>query len=150
MSAVNKAILIGRLGADPEIRYTPSGVAVANFSVATSQSWKDKNTGEKKEATEWHRIVAWNKLAEICSEYLEKGRQVYIEGRMQTRSWEDKDGVVRYITEVVAGQVVFLAAGAAGSGGKKQERYRDPADYPESFGRTYPDYNSAESDDIPF
>ncbi len=107
MSGINKAILIGRLGRDPEVRYTPDGAAVANFSIATSEEWKDKATGEKKERTEWHRIVAFRKLGEICGEYLSKGRQVYIEGRLQTKSWE-KDGVTRYTTEIVASDVQFL------------------------------------------
>ncbi len=110
MSGINKAILIGRLGSDPEIRYTPSGVAVANFSVATSEEWKDKDTGEKKERTEWHRIVAWGRLGEICGEYLSKGKQVYVEGRIQTSSWEDKDGNKRYKTEIVANDVQFLGS----------------------------------------
>jgi single-strand DNA-binding protein len=108
MSGINKAILIGRLGSDPETRYTPSGVAVSNFNIATSEEWKDKDTGEKKDRTEWHRIVAWNKLGELCGEYLSKGKQVYIEGRIQTRSWEDKDGVKRYTTEIIATDVQFL------------------------------------------
>jgi len=110
MSGINKAILIGRLGSDPEIRYTPSGVAVANFSIATSEEWKDKDTGEKKERTEWHRVVAWRKLGEICGEYLSKGKQVYVEGRIQTRSWEDKDGNKKYMTEIVANDVQFLGS----------------------------------------
>jgi single-strand DNA-binding protein len=95
MSGINKAILIGRLGSDPETRYTPSGVAVSNFNIATSEEWKDKDTGEKKDRTEWHRIVAWNKLGE---------------GRIQTRSWEDKDGNKRYTTEIVATDVQFLGS----------------------------------------
>lgn len=107
MSGINKVILIGRLGRDPEVRYTPDGAAIANFSIATSEEWKDKATGEKRERTEWHRIVAFRKLGEICGEYLSKGRQVYIEGRLQTRSWE-KDGVTRYTTEIVASDVQFL------------------------------------------
>jgi single-strand DNA-binding protein len=93
---INKAILIGNLGRDPEVRYTPDGSAVANFTIATSERWKDKNTGEMQERTEWHRIVAWRKLGEICGEYLSKGKQVYIEGRIQTRSWE-KDGLLHPI-----------------------------------------------------
>jgi len=109
MSGINKVILIGNLGRDPEVRYTPDGAAVANFSIATSEQWKDKATGEKKERTEWHRIVAFGKLGEICGEYLSKGKQVYIEGRLQTRSWE-KDGVTRYTTEIVASDVQFLGA----------------------------------------
>ena len=110
MAGINMVILIGRLGGDPEVRYTPSGVAVANFNIATSEEWKDKDSGEKKERTEWHRIVAWRKLGEICGEYLSKGRQVYIEGRLQTRDWEDRDGNKRYTTEIVATDVQFLGA----------------------------------------
>ena len=108
MAGINKVILIGRLGSDPEVRYTPSGVAVANFSIATSEEWKDKDSGERRERTEWHRIVAWRRLGEICGEYLSKGKQVYIEGRLQTRDWEDRDGNKRYTTEIVASDVQFL------------------------------------------
>ena len=108
MAGINKVILIGRLGSDPEVRYTPSGVAVANFNIATSEEWKDKDSGERKERTEWHRIVAWRRLGEICGEYLSKGRQVYVEGRLQTRDWEDRDGNKRYTTEIVATDVQFL------------------------------------------
>jgi single-strand DNA-binding protein len=110
MAGINKVIILGRLGSDPEVRYTPSGSAVANFSVATSVEWKDKSSGEKKEKTEWHRIVAWEKLGELCGEYLAKGRQVYIEGRLQTRSYDDKEGIKRYITEIVASDVQFLGS----------------------------------------
>jgi single-strand DNA-binding protein len=118
MAGINKAILIGRLGRDPEVRYTPDGTAVANFSIATSEEWKDKTTGEKKERTEWHRIVAFRKLGELCGEYLSKGRQVYVEGRLQTRSWE-KDGITRYTTEIVASDVQFLGTrDSANSGGQ--------------------------------
>ncbi|MBW2585265.1 MAG: single-stranded DNA-binding protein, partial [Deltaproteobacteria bacterium] len=98
MAGINKVILIGNLGGDPEVRYTPSGDAVANFNIATSEEWKDKDTGEKKVRTEWHRIVAWRRLGEICGEYLSKGRQVYVEGRIQTNAWEDKEGNKRYTT----------------------------------------------------
>ena len=101
MAGVNKVILIGNLGRDPEMRYTPDGTAVASFSVATSDEWKDKTTGEKRERTEWHRVVAFRRLGEICGEYLTKGKQVYIEGRLRTRSWE-KDGITRYSTEIEA------------------------------------------------
>ncbi len=108
MSGVNKVILVGRLGADPEVRYTPGGAAVANFRMATSENWtKD---GEKQERTEWHRIVAFGKLGEICGEYLVKGKQVYIEGRIQTRSWEDKDGNKRWTTEIVASNMQMLGS----------------------------------------
>jgi single-strand DNA-binding protein len=118
MAGINKVILIGRLGADPEVRYTPSGAAVANFNIATSEEWKDKDSGEKRERTEWHRIVAWSRLGEICGEYLSKGRQVYIEGRLQTRSWEDRDGNKRYTTEIVASDVQFLGGRDGGDGGR--------------------------------
>jgi single-strand DNA-binding protein len=117
---VNKVILVGNLGADPEVRFTPGGQAVANFRIATSESWTDKS-GQKQERTEWHRIVVWGKLAELCGEYLAKGRQCYVEGRLQTREWTDKEGKKNYTTEVVASSVVFLGGGgggaAAGGGG---------------------------------
>jgi len=120
MAGINKAILIGRLGSDPEVRYTPSGVAVANFSIATSEEWKDKDSGEKQERTEWHRIVAWRRLGEICGEYLSKGRQVYVEGRIQTRSWDDKDGNKKYMTEIVASDIQFLGSRDMTDGGRPQ------------------------------
>ena len=110
MSGVNRVILVGNLGADPEVRYTPSGQAVANFRIATSESWTDK-AGQKQERTEWHRIVAWNKTAENCGEYLKKGRQVFIEGKLQTREWTDKENKRNWTTEVVADKVVFLGRG---------------------------------------
>ena len=101
MASVNKVIVIGNLGADAELRYTNNGVAVANFRLATNERWSDKN-GETQERTEWHRVIAWGKLAEICGQYLKKGGSVYVEGRLQTRQWEDRDGVKRYTTEIVA------------------------------------------------
>ena len=110
MVGINKVILVGRLGKDPEVKYFTSGDAVCNFSIATSESWKDKNTGEKKEKTEWHRIVAFRKLAEICGQYLSKGSQIYLEGKLQTRSYE-QGGSTRYVTEIVADQVQFLGGG---------------------------------------
>ncbi|MBL7716816.1 MAG: single-stranded DNA-binding protein [Bdellovibrionales bacterium] len=109
--SVNKVILVGRLGQNPEVRYTPSGAAVANFSVATNESWTDKS-GQKQERTEWHRVVVWGKLAELCQQYLSKGRQAYVEGRLQTRQWQDKDGQTKYTTEVQAQTIQFLGAGA--------------------------------------
>ncbi len=104
---VNKVILIGRLGRDPEVRYTPDGAMVTNFTLATDESYKDKN-GEKVQKTEWHRIVAFGKLAEICGNYLVKGKLVFVEGRIQTRSWEDKDGVKRFTTEIIANNMQML------------------------------------------
>ncbi len=112
---LNKVMLIGRLGKDPDVRYTQDGRAVANFTLATNEDWKDKATGEKKEKTEWHRVVAFGKLGEICGEYLCKGKQVYIEGKLQTRTW-DKDGVTRYTTEVVASDMQMLDAKNASGG----------------------------------
>lgn len=110
MSGVNKVILVGRLGADPEVRYTAGGSAVAKFNLATSETWKDKD-GNRQERTEWHRVVAFGKLGEICGEYLLKGKQVYVEGKLQTRSWEDGDGNKRYSTEVNINNMVMLGDG---------------------------------------
>jgi len=113
--SVNKVILIGRLGQNPEVRYTPGGAAVANFSVATNETWNDKS-GQKQERTEWHRVVVWGKLAELCNQYLTKGRQVYLEGRLQTRQWQDKTEQTRYTTEIHAQTVQFLGANQPGAG----------------------------------
>ena len=118
-AGVNKVILVGHLGADPDMRYTPSGQGVCELRVATSESWNDKN-GQRQERTEWHRVVVWGKRAEVCAKYLAKGRQVYVEGRIQTRSYDDKEGVKRYMTEVIANDVQFLGSGnrdGAGAGG---------------------------------
>jgi single-strand DNA-binding protein len=116
MAGVNKVILLGRLGADPEVKYLSNGTTVANFRMATSENRVNKTSGEKTTMTEWHRIVAFGRLAEICGEYLSKGKQVYIEGRIRSRSWDDKDGNKRYTTEIVANQMQMLgAAGPAGS-----------------------------------
>ena len=113
--SVNKVILVGRLGQTPEVRYTPSGAAVGNFSIATNESWVDKS-GQKQEKTEWHRIVVWGKTAENCNQYLTKGRQVYVEGSLQTRQWQDKEGQTKTTTEVKALTVQFLGGNAAGTG----------------------------------
>lgn len=141
MSGVNKVILVGRLGNDPEIRYTQQGVAVTNFNIATSENWLDKG-GQKQERTEWHRIVVWGKMAETCSQYLAKGRQVFVEGRLQTRQWEDKDGGKRYTTEVVAATVQFLDRG------DKAQVSQDDSSMPHMPEATPPDV-SADAD-IPF
>ncbi len=116
---VNKAILVGHLGRDPEIRYSANGAAIANVSIATSESWKDKQSGETQERTEWHRVVFFGRLAEIVGEYLKKGSQVYVEGRLQTRKWQDQNGNDRYTTEIVANDMQMLGgrAGAAGGDG---------------------------------
>lgn len=122
MPSLNKVIIIGHLGQDAEVRYTPSGTSVCNFSIATSEKWKDKS-GEYQERTEWHRIVAFGRLGEICGEYLTKGKLAYIEGRLQTRSWEDKDGQKKYTTEIVAREMLML-------GGKTEKpRQEKTADY---------------------
>ena len=115
--AVNKAIIVGNLGRDPEMRYTQSGQAVANFSVATSERWMDRNTNERREQTEWHRVVCFGRTAEICGEYLHKGSKVYVEGRLQTRSWEGQDGQTRYSTEIVARDMQMLDSRGGGGGG---------------------------------
>lgn len=120
MASVNRVILVGNLGRDPEVRFTPGGQAVCNFSIATSESWTDKTTGTKQEKTEWHRIQCWGRLAEICGEHLKKGKSVYIEGKLTTREWE-KDGVKRQSTEVVASEVKFLGGKDAG-GQQEQQR----------------------------
>jgi single-strand DNA-binding protein len=112
---INKVILVGNLGADPETRYMPSGSAVTNFTVATNESWKDKQTGEQKERTEWHRVATFNRLAEIAAEYLRKGSQVYVEGKLRTRKWQGQDGQDRYTTEIIADEMQML--GGRGSGG---------------------------------
>lgn len=113
---VNKVTLIGNLGADPEIRYTANGSAVANIRLATAESWRDRESGEQQERTEWHRVVFFSRLAEIVAEYLKKGAQVYIEGRLQTRKWQDKDGNDRYTTEIVANEMQMLGGRGAGGG----------------------------------
>ena len=116
MASVNKVIIVGNLGRDPETRYMPNGEAVTNVAVATTESWKDKNSGEKKELTEWHRITFYRKLAEIAGQYLKKGSQVYVEGRLQTRKWTDKENVERYTTEIIADTMQMLG-GRQGMGG---------------------------------
>lgn len=120
MASVNKVILVGNLGRDPEVRYSPDGAAICNVSIATTSQWKDKNSGERREETEWHRVVFYNRLAEIAGEYLRKGRSVYVEGRLKTRKWQDKDtGQDRYATEIVADQMQMLGGreGDASMGG---------------------------------
>jgi single-strand DNA-binding protein len=151
---INKVILVGNLGQDPEIRYTADGRPIATFSIATSETWKDKNSGERREKTEWHRVVVFGKLAEICGQYLAKGRQVYIEGKLQTRKWQGQDGQDRYTTEIVVdqrGSMQMLgnreggpgpsrpASGGSNSGGGFQDQ-----GYPQ------PPYPNDQEDDIPF
>lgn len=117
MASVNKVIIVGNLGRDPETRYMPNGDAVTNVAVATTESWKDKNSGEKKELTEWHRITFYRKLAEIAGQYLKKGSQVYVEGRLQTRKWTDKEGAERYTTEIIADTMQMLGSRQGMGGG---------------------------------
>lgn len=127
---INKVILIGNLGQDPEVKYTPGGDAVANFTLATSESWKDKQTGQRQERTEWHRVVAFRRLGEICGEYLRKGSKVYLEGRLQTRKWQDKQGNDRYTTEIVARDMQILDSRSdkgAQQGGNNVEQTRQQA-----------------------
>ncbi len=119
---LNKVTLIGNLGADPEVRFMPSGGSVANISLATTRRWKDKQTGERKEATEWHRVVFFNRLAEIAGEYLKKGSQVYVEGRLQTRKWQGQDGQDRYTTEILAEEMHMLGSRSGGTGQFNQDQ----------------------------
>jgi len=145
---INKVILVGNLGKDPEIRYTASGLAIANITVATTDSWRDKQSGEKQEKTEWHRVVFFNRLAEIVGEYLKKGSQVYVEGRLQTRKWQDQSGQDRYTTEIVANEMQMLGGRGGDTGGQAPQSpgFRDkptaaqPAKVEEDF----------QDDDIPF
>lgn len=121
---INKVIIVGNLGADPEVRYMPSGGAVANLSIATSDTWKDKQTGQPQERTEWHRVVLFNRLGEIAGEYLRKGAKIYIEGRLQTRKWQDKNGVDRYTTEIIGSEMQMLdGKGSAGGAGAMPPMY---------------------------
>lgn len=127
---VNKVIIVGNLGQDPEVRYLPQGGAVANLSIATSESWKDKATGEMKEQTEWHRVVIYQRLAEIAGEYLRKGSKVYLEGKLKTRKWTDKDGVERYTTEIVANELQMLDGKQDGQQQARQQSAPTPAQQP--------------------
>ncbi|HKJ76940.1 MAG TPA: single-stranded DNA-binding protein [Gammaproteobacteria bacterium] len=120
---INKVILVGNLGADPEVRYTANGAAVANLRIATTDQWRDKQSGEQQERTEWHRVVCFGKLGEIAGEYLKKGRQVYIEGRLQTRKWQGQDGQDRYSTEIVASDMQMLGGGGGAGGGRGAPDY---------------------------
>jgi len=141
--SVNKAIIVGRLGADPELRFTGNGRAVCNFNLATSSVWKDKQSGEKKEDTQWHKIVVWGAQAETCSKYLTKGREVFVEGEIRTRNYEDKEGIKRYITEIVARDVRFLG-GRSDRDSQGGGDFGAPSEPPAGFEETGGD------DDIPF
>jgi single-strand DNA-binding protein len=150
---INKVIILGNLGKDPELKYTTSGQPVTNFTVATNERWKDKN-GETQEKTEWHNIVAWARLAEIANQYLTKGSQVYIEGRLQTRSWDDKEGKKHYTTEIVASDMVMLGGRGAGTGQAATAAARSTSAATGTYGQesAAPSYASTEitDDDIPF
>jgi len=141
---INKVILVGNLGADPETRYMPSGSAVTNLSVATSESWKDKQTGEQKDRTEWHKVAMFNRLAEIAAEYLRKGSQVYIEGKLRTRKWQDRDGNDRYTTEIIADEMQMLGGRGGGGGSAPMNQDPGPSSSPPQAGPD--DFD----DDIPF
>ncbi len=142
---INKVILVGNLGADPETRYTASGAAVTNIRLATTDSWRDKQSGEKQERTEWHRVVFFNRLAEVAGEYLRKGSQVYVEGRIQTRKWQDQSGQDRYTTEVVGNEMQMLG-GRGDSTGSQAQGFRDQPK-PAAVAEPAPDF---QDDDIPF
>lgn len=146
--SVNKVTILGNLGRDPDLRYTQSGSPVANLSVATTRKWRNKQTNEMQEETEWHRVSVFGQQAEHCNNYLAKGRQVYVEGRLHTRSYEDKDGAKRYSTEIVAEKVVFLG-GKGDGGGRGSQRERDGGPEPYDPG-DYAPTNSRDDDDIPF
>jgi single-strand DNA-binding protein len=144
---INKVILIGNLGQDPEVRYMPNGGAVCNITVATSETWKDKNTGEQQEKTEWHRVVMFRRLAEIAGEYLKKGSKVYLEGKLQTRKWQDQQGQDRYTTEVVADEMQMLDS----RGGSADYRGGAPASAPQQKPAAQPAaVDNGFEDDIPF
>lgn len=152
--SVNKVILLGRLGQDPELKYTPSGTAVCNFSLATTESWSDKS-GQKQERTEWHRIVVWGKLAELCNQYLSKGRQAFVEGALQTRSWDDKQGQKRYTTEINAKTIQFVGGPSADRGdnaGRSNNFQSQNNDGPTYQANDYdiPTDTNFTADDIPF
>ena len=159
---INKVILVGNLGNDPEIRYTQAGAAITNISIATSETWKDKQTGQPQERTEWHRVVFFNRLAEIAGEYLRKGSKVYVEGGLRTRKWQDKEGQDRYTTEIVGNEMQMLDSRGAGQGGAGQGGgYQAPDEASQSAPRAAPAAKPAEGgappgdfgnfdDDIPF
>jgi single-strand DNA-binding protein len=146
---INKVILVGNLGADPETRYTASGAAVTNIRLATTDSWRDRQSGERQERTEWHRVVFFSRLAEIAGEYLRKGSQVYVEGRIQTRKWQDQSGQDRYTTEIVANEMQMLGGRAGGMDDRPPEGggFRDSPPASSGGGETEADF---QDDDIPF
>ncbi len=160
MASVNKVIIIGNLGRDPEVRYTPNGSAVCNIGVATTRTWKAKDSGDKVEETEWHRVVFYDRLAEIAGEYLKKGRSVYVEGRLKTRKWQDKDGAEKYTTEIIAEEMKMLSGregmgGGADDGGEPSGygNRQQPASRPAAAAKAAPKSSTGfdnMDDDIPF
>lgn len=148
MASVNKVIVMGNLGSDPEVRFTAGGQAVATLSVATSERWKNKATGQPEEKTEWHRVVLWGRLAELAKEYLKKGRTVYIEGRLQTRKWQDKDGQTKYTTEIIGGTMQFVGGGTGRSDGGPSSNSGMDSDPVVDTSSGPPPFGS--DDDIPF
>ena len=149
--SINKVILVGRLGRDPELKYTASGVPFCRFSMATDDSWNDKNSGERQERTEWHNIVAWDRLAEICNQYLTKGRQVYIEGSLQTREWDDQEGNKRKTTEIRARDMVMLGSGAGdNAGGQRRAASAESIAGSGAPAATSTSTSTITDDDIPF
>ena len=146
MGSVNKVILVGNLGRDAELRYTPGGAPVATLNIATTEMWNDK-AGQRQEKTEWHRVVLWGKTAESLNEYLTKGKQIYVEGRLQTRQWDDKDGNKRYTTEIKADRVTLLGGGGGGRGGGGMDR---GGSQPAGGGPDEPPMEPITDDDIPF
>jgi len=150
MGSVNKVILVGNLGRDAELRYTPGGAAVATLNMATTEVWNDKS-GQRQEKTEWHRVVLWGKTAESLNEYLTKGKQIYVEGRLQTRQWDDKDGNKRYTTEIRGDRVVLLGGGGGGRGGGGGSRSSGASESGSDFGAPSPESSAPlTDDDIPF
>jgi single-strand DNA-binding protein len=147
---INKVILIGNLGNDPEVRYTASGAAVANISLATTDSWRDKESGEQQDRTEWHRVVFFGRLAEIVAEYLKKGSQIYVEGRLQTRKWQDKEGNDKYSTEIVANDMQMLGSRGAGGGGAGMDQSNEASAPSRSGGAKSSAATDFVDDDIPF
>jgi single-strand DNA-binding protein len=149
--SVNKVLLIGNLGKDPEVRYTPNGLAVANITIATTEVWKDKTSGENQERTEWHRVALYNRLAEITGEYLRKGSKVFIEGRLQTRKWQDKNtGQDRYTTEIIADTLEMLGKSGGGSGGEGYEKTSTSAPAKSTTEAPQVEMDNSFDDDIPF
>lgn len=152
MASLNKVIIIGNLGKDPETRYAPSGDAICNITVATTETWKDKTSGEKREATEWHRVAFFGKLAEVAGQYLKKGSQVYVEGRLQTRKWQDKDGTDRYTTEIRGDEMKMLGSRPEGASAPRQgaQQQSQPQQSSQGAQPTKGGFDDFEDDQIPF